>query len=166
MNSELTHSDAQTRIRVSSEARAALVEYFTAQGLTFADGPNGEIVVPFELAGRRLLVTAQVTEQPDLGIWMKMISADPVAREHWAATLVAVNQWNILVRAPRAVLRVGDWDKDAEATLTLDSWLPLGAAGDTSQIEQVAETMFAASSYFATGPSPRAAQNAGSEPPG
>ena len=167
MNAKLAHSEAQKHSAITSDARAALVAYFTAQGLTFADGPNGEIVVPFEVPRHRLLVTAHVSDLPEAGIWLQMVSSDPVAREHWAATLVAVNQWNSLVRSPRAVLRVVDWDRDAEATLTLDSWLALGtSAVDASQIEQVAETMLAASSYFATEPSQRAAQKAGTQSTG
>jgi hypothetical protein len=76
---------------------------------------------------------------------------DPIAREHWAATLVAANRWNMLVPCPRAVLRVGNWESDPEGTLTLDAWLPYGAEGlDRSQLEQVAAAVLAASSYFAT----------------
>jgi hypothetical protein len=132
-------------------ARTALLDYLRSQDLTFGRGPKGEILVPFDLPGRRLLVVAQFSEQPQPGMWLQMVSADRIAREHWAATLVAVNQWNTLVRSPRAVLRVGDWDTDADAAMTLDEWLPFGRSRlDVTQIQLVTATMLAASSYFGT----------------
>jgi hypothetical protein len=163
MNAEATDTTAGT----AADARAALVNYFTSQGLTFGDGPNGEIVVPFDMPGHRLLVTARADDQPDAGIWLQMVSAELIDREHWAATLVAVNQWNTLVRSPRAVLRVGDWNADSQATLTLDEWLPFGASGaEATQIEQVAGAMLAASSYFATTSPLRPRGDVEARPPG
>jgi hypothetical protein len=151
----------------AAAAHDALVEYLTAQGLAIGEGQRGEILIPFDAPGRRLVVAVVIGDRREAGVCMQLISVDPIAREHWAATLVAVNRWNMLVPCPRAVLRVGNWDADPDGTLTLDAWLPYGAEGaDPSQLEQVAAAVLAASSYFATAGLPRPDADAADGPPG
>ncbi|MDP9464804.1 MAG: hypothetical protein M3P52_09280, partial [Actinomycetota bacterium] len=65
MNAEATDLARGTGSTAAADARAALLAYFTSQGLAFGDGPNSEIVVPFDLPGRRLLVVARVDEKPE-----------------------------------------------------------------------------------------------------
>jgi hypothetical protein len=162
-NSELT---APTDVGFAGAAHDALVAYFTDQHLAIGVGQSGEILIPFDAAGRRLVVVATIGDRREVGVRMQLITVDPIAREHWAATLVAVNRWNMLVPCPRAVLSVSNWEADPDGTLMLDAWLPYGTDGvDRAQLEQVAAAVLAASSYFATAGLPRQ-DDAAAGPPG
>jgi hypothetical protein len=133
------------------DVRTVLREVFASHGLAVGEGHDGDILVPFEHEGRRLLVAARAGESPAAGMWLQLIAADPIPREHWGAALVAVNRWNALVPCPRAVLRGTRWDEDEEGTLTLDVWMPFGddAPPDRTQIDRVAATVLASVSFFA-----------------
>ena len=148
-------------------ARDALVSYFRNEGLAIGVGQSGEILIPFDVHGRRLVVAATIGDRREVGVCIQLITVEPIAREHWAATLVAVNRWNMMVPCPRAVLRVANWETDTDGTLTLDAWLPYADDGiDRAQLEQVAAAVLAASSYFATAGLPRQDADAAVGPPG
>ena len=159
----MTAHDTTPMQDFTADALAVLREVFESHGLALGEGPDGGILIPFEHEGRRLLVAARVGDSPAAGMWLQLIAADPIPREHWGAALVAANRWNSLVPCPRAVLRTDRWDVDESATLTLDVWMPFGDATpvDRSQIARIAMTVLSATSFFADPTSgPRGADTA------
>jgi hypothetical protein len=135
----------------ADRARAALVGYLAERGVAVADGPAGEVLVPFVREGRSLLIAGRIGERPAEGLFLQLLAGEAVPREHWGATLMAINNWNARVPCPRAVLRVDDWEHDTHGTLTLDVWLPFGPGGavDDGQVAEIAATVLAATSFFA-----------------
>jgi Putative bacterial sensory transduction regulator len=99
--------------------------------LVHSSGPQGEIIVPFEHQdGRRLVVTFSTGATTEHGLTALGAPAAPVQRDHWAALLFALNNWNATTRGPKAHLHADDWVTDDAATVFLESWLPVPASGE------------------------------------